>query len=82
MDPLIKKAPWVTKIGHELTFMPTKKFSNYIKKCVSDRNENMVGSYQTHLNRLIHNLKSHLYDNNIDYNDCYKDDACIELLSY
>jgi hypothetical protein len=81
-DPLAKKVEWVTKIGHELTFLPKRRFTNDVRRRVANTDADIPLVYDDHQNALL--LRMH---NNINYHDIYvdrvySDDAVIEVVSH
>lgn len=80
MDPLIKQVPWVTKIGHELTFVPTKRFT------ASEKNEIIAGEhywngYDNLVTSKVCSLRSSAAHKNIMYNSIHNDCGCVEITS-
>jgi hypothetical protein len=80
IDPLIKATPWVTKIGHEMTFLPTKQFSDHIKCTITDGIDKDI-TYDRHQKFQHKSYTKLLKDNNVVYDKCHRDDHVIEVSS-
>lgn len=86
MDELIKTVPWVTKIGHEMTFMPKKKFSErmwkaFTKSYRTSAEESERGEYFQHLYYLEDDFSDMINKKKIHRDCCSTDDHCIEISS-
>jgi hypothetical protein len=80
MDPLIKQVKWVTSIGHELTFLPTKEFSVRTQKAVFN-----IGTcdddYYEEVERCVDVIRAKTRSGRIKRNDVHNDCGCIEISS-
>ena len=79
IDPLIKSTPWVTRIGHEMTFLPAYNFTNFIKKKISNGEHNLYYERKQHKAYIEYNKL--LKDNKVKYDKYYKDFHVIEIAS-
>jgi len=79
IDPLIKSTPWVTKIGHEMTFLLDDKFTALTKRKIS--NGDYCPVYNRKQFQALSKYRFLLKDNNVMYDKCYTDDHVIEVTS-
>lgn len=79
IDPLIKSTPWVTKIGHEMTFLFNDKFTALTKRKIS--NGDYCPVYNRKQFQALSKYRFLLKDNNVVYDRCYTDDHVIEVTS-
>lgn len=82
IDSLISKTTWVTKIGHELTFVPTIHVSDSDKAFISDPDScGWPYEYRMHLENVDYLFNAQIKRNRIDVADCGIDMHCIEISS-
>lgn len=84
MDPLIKQVKWVTKIGHELTFLPTHRFSKITKAHVfseHDMDSSYSDQYWDIVDICVSKMRQKTYASNIEHDSIHNDCGCIEISS-
>ena len=82
IDPLIKATPWVTRIGHEMTFLPTIKISINEKNTVLSTILNSTYLvYKKKLEKLRIKYDKLLQIKKIKHHKCYIDNHVVEITS-